>query len=177
MFFANIWRSRISGDIEFRRPCPGDAAGMFRLAISAGSLDVNSAYHYLLLCQKFSHTSVVGVSGGDVIGFLTAFRCPDEPTHLFIWQIAVGGAHRRRGVARQMLDHLLERAFDPPVEYIEATVTPTNTASRELLLGLAAGRGWGIEENLLFDRDLFPDGNHEPEILYRIGPVVTLNSG
>ena len=28
-----------------------------------------------------------------------------------------------------------------------------------------------LEREVLFDTDVFPDGPHEPEVLYRIGPL------
>lgn len=146
---------------------------MYQLATQAGSLDVNSSYHYLLLCHKFSNTCVVGTSGKDVVAFLTAFRDPDQLNHLFIWQIAVQESFRGRGLAGGMLSHLLGRVFVPAIEFVEATITPSNKASQKLFRSLAAERRSELKETILFNEDLFPDGSHEPEVLFRIGPLIT----
>ncbi|UCD10625.1 MAG: diaminobutyrate acetyltransferase [Nitrospinaceae bacterium] len=150
---------------------------MYRLAASAGTLDVNSSYHYLLLCHKFSSTCVVGACGGDLISFLTAFRDPGQLNNLFIWQIAVHAGFRGRGVARGMLEHLLGRDFTPGIEFIETTITPSNQASQKVFRTFAAEHRWELQEKVLFSEDQFPGGNHEPEVLFRIGPLITHAQG
>jgi L-2,4-diaminobutyric acid acetyltransferase len=65
-----------------------------------------------------------------------------------------------------MLDYLATRGC----RFIEATVTPDNVASDRLFAAFARDRGAKLERRPLLDGELFP-GAHEPEVLYRIGPL------
>lgn len=140
---------------------------MWHLARSVG-LDVNSPYAYVLWGDRFAATSNVAVEpDGEIVGFVTGFRPPDDPAALFVWQIGVVGHSRGRGVARQMLDDLLARTAP---SWLEATVTPSNTASASLFRGVATRRGVGFHEVEAYTADLFP-GDHEAEVRLRIGPL------
>ncbi|MGH3586163.1 MAG: diaminobutyrate acetyltransferase [Pseudonocardia sp.] len=149
-------------------PSVPDGVACWRLAEASGVLDVNSRYAYLLWCRDFAATSVVARSGDDVVGFVTGFRRPDEPSTLVVWQVAVDEAVRGRGVAQAMLDVLFDGVRD--VEHLEATVTPDNGASAALFGRFAERRGTQVRRSELFGAELLGPG-HEPEILFRIGPV------
>ncbi|MFQ5450477.1 MAG: diaminobutyrate acetyltransferase [Nitrospinaceae bacterium] len=157
--------------IQLRKPVLQDGTKIFQLAKSAGTLDVNSCYHYLLLCQKFSDTCVIATQKEELIGFLTAFRDPNHAETLFIWQIAVSQSQRNQGIARAMLNHLLQRDFDPEIQFIETTITPSNTASQALFRGLAKELQSEINEKRFFEKKFFSENGHEPENLFRIGPL------
>lgn len=148
-----------------------DGRKIFQLAESTGTLDVNSCYHYLLLCQKFSDTCVIAAQDIDLIGFLSAFRDPNHSGTLFIWQIAVSQSQRNQGIAKSMLNHLLQRDFDPEIKFIETTITPSNTASQALFRSLAKELQSEIKEQSFFEKKLFSENSHEPENLFRIGPI------
>jgi L-2,4-diaminobutyric acid acetyltransferase len=53
---------------------------------------------------------------------------------------------------------------------LEATVTPDNTGSIALFSRFAERRGAAVSRSELFGAELLGD-DHEPEILFRIGPV------
>src|SRR3546814_4120004 len=53
---------------------------------------------------------------------------------------------------------------------IEATVAPTNLASAALFRALARDLGTPCVVSTGFPAALFPEANHEPERLFRIGP-------
>ncbi len=149
------------------RPVVADGPSCHRLARKAGTLDVNSPYAYLLWCRDFADTSVIARRGGAPIGFVTGFRRPAAPGTLFVWQVAVSPDERGRGVAAAMLDDLVDRL---PVDHVEATVTPENTASQALFTALAARRGARLARTGLFDVEQLGAG-HAPEVLLRIGPI------
>jgi L-2,4-diaminobutyric acid acetyltransferase len=67
-----------------------------------------------------------------------------------------------------MLDTLFDQV--PGVDHLEATVTPDNTGSITLFSRFAERRGAQVHRSELFSAELLGDG-HEPEILFRIGPV------
>ena len=153
-------------DIGFGPPRLEDGRDLWRIARDSGTLDLNSPYSYVLWCRDFAATSVVARAEGGICGFITGFGRPEDPGTLFVWQVAVDAAWRGRGLARRMLDHLAAGGS----RFVEATVTPGNTASDRLFASFARGRGATLRRTPLLGADLFP-GDHEPEVLYRIGPL------
>jgi L-2,4-diaminobutyric acid acetyltransferase len=150
------------------RPSVSDGVACWRIAAESGVLDVNSRYAYLLWCRDFAATSVVARDGDDVVGFVTGFRRPDEPATLVVWQVAVDEVARGRGVAGRMLDALFDAV--PDVGHLETTITPDNEGSIALFSRFAQRRGAEVRRSELFGTELLGAG-HEPEILFRIGPV------
>lgn len=153
-----------------------DAALIWRMVRDSQVLDSNSAYTYLLLCRQFHDTCVVAETGGEVAGFVTAFRPPAEPRTLFVWQVGVELSHRGHGLAGRMLDHAVTLPACRDVEWLTATVTPDNTPSRALFHSFARRQGAACRVVPYFDRALFPGNGHPPEELYRIGPLTAQNS-
>ncbi len=160
--------SNIGEQLTIGQPEVSDGVACWRLAEATGVLDVNSRYAYLLWCRDFAATSVVARRDGDVLGFVTGYRRPEEPSTLVVWQVGVDSAARGRGLAAAMLDALFDRV--PEVDYLEATVTPDNTGSIALFSRFAERRGAAVSRSELFGAELLGD-DHEPEILFRIGPV------
>jgi L-2,4-diaminobutyric acid acetyltransferase len=158
---------------EFRldNPRVEDGAAIWRIARDSGSLDLNSSYSYLLWCRDFSGTSVVARdAAGEAVGFVTGYVRPDRPGTLVVWQVAVDAACRGHGLAGALLDALGDRVRAAGVDRLETTITPDNTASDRLFRAFARRHGAAVEREVLFHDELFPDG-HEPEMLYRIGPL------
>jgi len=160
------------GTITLRRPTVADGTPVWRLVEACGALERNTAYAYLLLCSHFAGTSVVAErDDGALVGFVAAYRPPTDPDALFVWQVGVHPDGRGQGLAKRMLAHLIERTWPEGVRYLSATVTPDNGPSNALFTGFA--RRYHAECALLpgFESEHFPDG-HDPERLYRIGPLV-----
>ena len=158
--------------LRYRHPRTADGAALWALARENG-LDENSPYAYLLWSEYFRDTTVVATGDDDdvPVGFVTAFRRPDEPGTVFVWQIGVAESHRRRGVAASLLDELVERCG---ADRLEATVTPSNTASETLFRRFGARHDAPVTSEELFGEALFPPG-HEAEHRFRIGPFGTRN--
>ncbi|MGW1541788.1 diaminobutyrate acetyltransferase [Streptomyces sp. NPDC002309] len=163
-------------DLHIDRPAVADGAALWRLAKESGTLDLNSAYSYLLWCRDFAGTSAVArTADGEAAGFVTGFLRPDRPGTLLVWQVAVASAQRGRGLAARMLDALTARvAAEHGLTSVETTITPGNTASERLFTSYAARHDARVEREVLFGADQFPDGPHDPEVLYRIGPLTHL---
>lgn len=153
-----------------RRPSADDGAALWALA--QGSVDENSPYAYLMMCEYFADSCVLAEADGSPVGYVTGFRPPDDPGTLFVWQIVVDPSARGTGLGGRMLDHFL--SGPQPPQWLEATVTPDNDASARLFRGFARRHGAVCEESVAFAADQFPPGSaHEAEMRFRIGPLRT----
>lgn len=161
--------------LTLESPRVEDGAAIWRIARDSGTLDLNSSYSYLLWCRDFAATSVVARDPrGEPVGFITGYIRPQRPRTLVVWQVAVDQRWRGRGLAAALLDGLTARVAEhSDIHGIETTITPDNTASNRLFTSFAERQGAAVEREVLFDGGLFPDGGHEPEVLYRIGPLAS----
>ncbi|MEU9287439.1 diaminobutyrate acetyltransferase [Streptomyces sp. NPDC048275] len=159
--------------LRIDRPEVADGATLWRIAKDSETLDLNSSYSYLLWCRDFAGTSVVArAADGRPVGFITAYVRPERPGTLLVWQVAVDAAYRGRGLAAALLDGLTARvAGERGLSVVETTITPDNTASERLFTSFARRHGAPVEREVLFETGQFPDGGHDPEVLYRIGPL------
>ncbi|WFB10178.1 diaminobutyrate acetyltransferase [Streptomyces sp. LX-29] len=159
--------------LRLDRPRVEDGAAIWRIARDSRVLDLNSSYSYLLWCRDFAATSAVARdASGEPAGFVTGYIRPDRPRTLVVWQVAVDAPHRGRGLAAALLDGLAARVAETSgVHGVETTITPDNAASHRLFTSFAERHGADVEREVLFHDDLFPDGGHQPEVLYRIGPL------
>lgn len=158
--------------IRYRKPDKEDGGKVWELIRSAGTLDLNSAYCYIMLCDYFRDTCIVAEQDGKLAGFVSAFRPPGREDTLFVWQIAVASEYRGRGIGKALLQELLAGCGKPSVRYVEATISPSNQASRSLFASIAKRYGsvCNVEEG--YPAELFPGGaSHEEECIYRIGPL------
>ena len=156
---------------RLRSPTLADAAGIARLVRESRTLDENSLYAYLLLCHHFLETCAVAEREGELIGFATAYRPPGQRDTLFVWQVAVAEAARGKGLASRLLTEILARESCAGVQFVEATISPSNTASQRLFHSLARQADAECRVSPLFPADLFGDSGHESEELYRVGPL------
>ncbi len=157
--------------LSFRCPVANDGPAMHALVERCKPLDVNSRYCYLILCEHFPSTCVIVGAGNEVVGMITAYIPPEKSDTLFVWQVAVDARLRGQGLAKNMLRSLLSRPDLKSIRYIEATVNPSNAASRSLFKSLAKDCSCAFDEELIFPADMFGQGNHEQENLIRVGPI------
>lgn len=156
--------------ISLRPATPRDAAAMWSIA-GDSVLEQNTAYAYVLFASHFQDTCVVAESGGEIVGFVVAYRPPRTPDRVFVWQVGVRESARGAGIASKLLDQLVAQ-LRPPVLYLEATVTPSNAASRRLFESFARRHDARCGVLPGFAPELFPE-THDPEDLFRIGPLPT----
>ncbi|MFJ6081738.1 diaminobutyrate acetyltransferase [Streptomyces sp. NPDC092369] len=166
-------QAELQAELRIDRPSVTDGAALWRIAKDSKALDLNSSYSYLLWCRDFAATSAVARDGrGEPVGFVTGYLRPDRPGTLLVWQVAVDGAHRGRGLAGALLDGLVARiGAERRITTVETTITPGNTASERLFASFAERHGAQVEHEVLFETGLFPDGPHDSEVLHRIGPL------
>ena len=84
--------------IQYRHPRLEDGAAVWKLVEESRVLDSNSTYLYLLLCHHFFDTCFIGEDDGKIVAFLSAYKPPNNPETIFVWQIAVHDDMRRRGL-------------------------------------------------------------------------------
>jgi diaminobutyrate acetyltransferase len=151
----------------FRKARPHDGARMYELVKEMGGLELNTAYFYVLFCIDFADTCVVAEVDDKLAGFVLGHRPPERPDTVFVWQVGVAPFMRKQGMARRLLEAFLEQ--NPDARWLEASVTPSNTASRKLFSSVARDHGVECKISDFMLAEHFPDG-HEPEELFRIGP-------
>lgn len=166
------WFNVSADDLVLEQPTRRDGAALWRIARDSGKLDLNSSYFYLMWCRDFAATSIVARVAGEVAGFVLGYRRADATDAVVVWQVAVPDAYRGAGLGARLLDALFDRLTDGETRYLEASVTPDNAASIALFSSFA--RRWSSELSVtdLFTAEDFPEP-HEPEQLYRIGPLRT----
>lgn len=154
-------------ELVLRAARPEDGAALHALVEAAGTLEQNTLYCYVLMADHFRSTTVVAERLGEVVGFVMAHRPPTHLEAVFVWQVGVHPSARGHGIGRRMLRFLAERSA---ARFVEATVTPSNLASRRLFESLARELGvpfaWsdGYSARAL-------GGAHEREDRVRIGPL------
>lgn len=159
----------MSDEPDFREPITQDSPKIWNLIKKCHPLDVNSEYLYLLICHHFHKTSVAVESNSEIVGFISGYIPPEQPDTLFIWQVAVDEKFRKQGLAIKMAKEILSRDSCNNVSYIEATVTPSNIASRKYFETLSDVVGGKFNLSPLFTTAVFSE-THEEENLIRIGP-------
>jgi L-2,4-diaminobutyric acid acetyltransferase len=160
-----------AGRLRLRHPLGADGAALHALVSRCSPLDLNSVYAYFLVCDHFASTSVLAEDEqGEVVGAITAYRKPEEPEVLFVWQVAVNTAGRGRGLATSMLEFILRSRRNHSVRFLETTITPSNQASWKLFRGMARQLGASCRERRYLDAECFGEDGHESEEQLSIGP-------
>lgn len=159
--------------VTLRSPRRSDAPALHALTDGTGVLDLNSPYAYILVCDHWAETSVVAELDGVVVGFVSAYRLPAEPTTLFVWQVGVDEKARGHGVATRMVLDVVRRPAAPRIRHLLTTVTPDNGPSTALFHGIARRLGADLTHPDTYGVELFPGSAdaHEPERHFRIGPI------
>lgn len=165
---AAVLEAEQADAVRIDTPSPTDGARIWELVRQLDSLELNSAYAYLLFCKHFTDACVVAEQDDRLAGFVLAYPPPAAEDTVFVWQVGVAPWARRRGLGIRMLEALVDRLDD--VEYVEASVTPDNTASRRLFRAFADRVDARCEVREFLPADLFPR-SHEDEELFRIGPL------
>lgn len=170
------WRADDGREYFFRAPTLVDGASLWDLVRRSSPLELNSAYCYLLLAGHFADTCVIAEHDAKPVGFVSAFVSPATKS-VFVWQIAVAASERGRGLAQRLLQQLLARPACRNVRFLDATIAPSNEASRSLFRSLARELRVPASVTPGFAPELFPGGAHEREEFVRIGPLPRLLRG
>lgn len=153
---------------HFREPSIDDGDDIFTLIANCPPLDTNSSYCNFLQSSHFSKTCILAEYNDTLAGFISAYRKPDEPHVLFVWQVAVAPHSRGKGLAFSMLDALVGRMLRHNVKVIETTITEDNEASWALFKKMDAAHGQQGVVTTFLDEQAHFKGKHDTEYLYRI---------
>jgi L-2,4-diaminobutyric acid acetyltransferase len=151
-------------NVTLRSPSLEDGAAISQLVNQSQTLDVNSSYLYFLLASHFSQTCAVAECEGELVGFVTAYRLPQQPNCLFVWQIAVSPLCRGQGLASQLLAFLASRPWFGEIEQVQCTISPHNRASNRLFEKFAATLGAKRRVRPFLSQAHLGEG-HDPEPL------------
>ena len=156
--------------LEICSPTSLDGAKMWELAKGTGKLDLNSSYFYVAMSHWFSDSCKIAVDIENklLIGMVIGFRLPSDNETLVIWQIAVDERYRGQNIAMRLLD---EVTASSQIRYLEATIAPSNLASKRLFEKWATEKKAALMVLDGFGVNCFPNQQHEKEDLYRIGPL------
>ena len=157
--------------IVLRNPRFEDGLKIFKLIQAGPPLDLNSVYYYYILCRDFSETCVVAEMQDTIVGFISAYCRPGEPSCLFVWQVAVAPLMRGRHLATDMLEWLFSQPDCEDVTVLETTVTPSNKASEKLFRRFAESHKATCETATFLETAQLGQEGHEAEILFRIRPL------
>ncbi len=158
--------------IILRKPEKTDGPALNLLVRLNPPLDMNSTYCSVLLCDHFADTCIVAEKDSQLIGYVTGYLMPTDPSIYFLWQVGVSPEGRGHGLATKMIQAILSRDFCKDIRELNTTVTPSNKASRALFAGFAKKEGAGMTEEEKYYPSEILDG-HEGESLFRIRPLST----
>ncbi|MCB1318015.1 MAG: diaminobutyrate acetyltransferase [Spirochaetales bacterium] len=161
-----------ASSVRYRRPRAHDGGVVWEFVRSCSGLDLNSTYFYLIMCSDFSTTTAIAELDENLVGFAAGYVPPARPDTLFVWQIATAPAMRNQGIGLGLLHEVLGRPESMELRFLEATVTPSNTASKKLFGAFARQSGAILESGpARFSATDFLPTKHEAEEWIRIGPL------
>lgn len=157
-----------SDTIIFRKPTAEDGGAIWQLIQNCKPLDENSMYCNLIQCDHFADTCVVAELDGEIAGWISAYVLPGDAETLFVWQVAVAGIARGRGLGRRMLTELLEREECVQVQRMQTTITKDNDASWALFNSFADRMDADLSHEAHFKKDVHFNGAHATEHMVTI---------
>jgi L-2,4-diaminobutyric acid acetyltransferase len=160
----------IAHPFQFRSARPEDGASLWRLVQASGTLELNSAYFYLLFATYFGSTCLVAEHQGQVAGAVIGYHPPQQAHTAFVWQIGLLPEFRGQGLGTALLHEWLDLPANQDCTWVTATVADDNTASQALFRRFARERWAACVSQPLFTAEMFPV-DHPAEPLLRIGPI------
>tara|TARA_R110002049_G_scaffold81212_3_gene206387 strand:+ start:919 stop:1428 length:510 start_codon:yes stop_codon:yes gene_type:complete len=155
--------------LTYRSASPEDGAALWRLVRDAGTLELNSAYFYLVFATDFGETCLIAERDGTTVGAVVGYRPPRDPDAAFVWQVGVAPQMRGKGMGKKLLREWLKLPGVRNAKWMTATITADNVPSQKLFKAVARDLGVDCTDQAHFTENLFPEP-HEAERLYRIGP-------
>ena len=129
---------------------PGDAEVLENVVPGVFEKAIDATWTMELLADARHHL-VVAVDGDLVVGMASGvqFLRPDKPPELWVNEVAVGPEHRGHGIARLLVDALLEHGRTLGCHRAWVATEPSNNAAR--LLYASVGGKEAAERFVLFE--------------------------
>jgi len=126
--------------IEIKRVGPGDVGLLERVAEDVFDVPIDSRRLAAYLAST-DHHLIVAINAGEVVGQVAAVvhRHPDKATELYVDEVGVAPAYRRRGIAGRMLAALFELGRELGCEEAWVGTEPDNQAARRLYESAGGG--------------------------------------
>jgi L-2,4-diaminobutyric acid acetyltransferase len=156
--------------LTFRAARAEDGAALWKLVRDAGTLELNSAYFYLVFAADFGETCLIAEAAGEPVGAVVGYRPPRWPQSAFVWQVGVSPAMRGKGLGKTLLRQWLGLPGVRDAQWMTATITDDNLPSQKLFKAVARDLGVECTVEAHFTEAHFPEP-HPAEHLYRIGPL------
>jgi aminoglycoside 6'-N-acetyltransferase I len=120
-------------DVQIRRLSAGDAALLARVADEVFDAPVDPVRLDAYLTEP-GHHMLVAIDDGVVVGQTAAVvhRHPDKPPELYVDEVGVAAGYRRQGLARRMLETMLELGKAIGCEEAWVGTEPDNLPARGL---------------------------------------------
>ena len=156
--------------IELRHPLASDGEALNTLLATTPVLDGNSVQCTLLQCSHFAQTSVAAFLQGQLVGFVSAYYPPNEPTTLFVWQVVVAQNLRDLGLGKKMLHWLIEQPACAQALSLVTAIGIKNSMSWSMFDGFARDIGALPIKSFVTPIKSSPD-IAQNEYLLRISPL------
>lgn len=153
---------------SLRKPAAEDGADIWRLVRACKPLDENSMYCNLVQCDHFRDTCIVAEMNGEIVGWVSGYKLPDDPETLFVWQVAVSETARGTGLGTLMLRGLLSRDTCKGVTRVQTTITRDNGASWALFRKFTEMSDGTLSSAPYFAKDAHFDELHDTEYMVTI---------
>jgi L-2,4-diaminobutyric acid acetyltransferase len=153
---------------SLRKPAAEDGADIWRLVRACKPLDENSMYCNLVQCDHFRDTCIVAEMDGEIVGWVSGYKLPDDPETLFVWQVAVSETARGTGLGTLMLRGLLSRENCKGVTRVQTTITRDNGASWALFRKFTELSEGELSSAPYFSKDEHFDTLHDTEYMVTI---------
>jgi L-2,4-diaminobutyric acid acetyltransferase len=156
--------------IQFRAAHTEDGAALWTLVRQTGTLELNSAYFYVLFATDFGANCLLAERDGECVGAVVGYRPPQHPDTAFVWQVGVLPSLHGQGLGLRMLQAWRRLPAHRGCQWVTATVADDNAASQALFHRFAQAEGTSCGVEPWFKPEHFPH-DHPAEPLYRVGPL------
>ncbi|HSN83364.1 MAG TPA: GNAT family N-acetyltransferase [Polyangiales bacterium] len=158
--------------VRIRRPRAEEGSAIWDLVRRSEPVGPDARHVLPLLVSNFADTCLVAEIEGALVGFVGGYRTPTPPESVLVWQIDVDAGFREQGLGNALLHALIRCPGCAGVEYLEATVSSANVATRRLLAGFARDLDTACEVTEGASGSPLASASDADEIL-RVGPIHT----
>ncbi|NBX65954.1 MAG: GNAT family N-acetyltransferase [Proteobacteria bacterium] len=156
--------------IVYRHAKADDAFGLWHLVKKinkeSGGLDIYALSNYQRLCRDFSETCTIAEIDGQIVGFATGYRMPDQDRKgVFLWQTGVHPNYGGKGIAT-VLENMIIDAVKP--DYLNFSVEASNGAANKTAAKKAQYMGVPFANPSAIPTEVL-GGGHEAEVIYYVG--------